>query len=303
MSSSYLKPDPVRTYFSPIERITAKDIQEMYALYEAFYEKTSLSIFLNDLSKKSGVIVLRSKVSGQIAGFSTQTFFNIVVDGKRVRGIFSGDTIIDPAYWGNNSLVTTFYRRLIIERFKHPFTPFYWFLISKGYKTFLLLTNNFYEYYPRATREDARLKRITEAYCQQLFGDYFDPQRMLLDFGHDYVRLKSDVARITPELAQADRDIAFFEKINPTWEVGTEVPCIGVFNYTTLLRSMYDIPAKWIRKRILRTHYRPGTELDPALTKQKQGAARPPQSQAKVGSGDGAWLDEDASAFTHNGAN
>ena len=52
--------------------------------------------------------MLRSKVDDHIAGFSTQTFFNIVVDGKRVRGIFSGDTIIDPAYWGNNALVTTF---------------------------------------------------------------------------------------------------------------------------------------------------------------------------------------------------
>lgn len=300
MPSSSVTPDPVRTYYRPIQRVTAQDIQQMYALYEAFYEKTSLSIFLNDLAKKSGVILLRSKVTGRIAGFSTQTFFNIVVDGKRVRGIFSGDTIIDPVYWGNNALVTTFYRRLIVERFKHPFTPFYWFLISKGYKTFLLLTNNFYEYYPRATREDARLKRITEAYCQQLFGDYFDPQRMLLDFGQDYVRLKSNVARITPELAQADRDIAFFEKINPTWEVGTEVPCIGVFDYTTLLRSMFDIPKKWMRKRIFGTHYRPGTELDPALAKQRHASPRLRQAPEQT---DASWLDEDVSGFTHRGVN
>ena len=244
--------------------------------------------------------MLRSKVDDHIAGFSTQTFFNIVVDGKRVRGIFSGDTIIDPAYWGNNALVTTFYRRLIIERFKHPFTPFYWFLISKGYKTYLLLTNNFYKYYPSVSWESQRLKRITQAYCEQLFPGDFDADRMLLDFGDSYVRLKDSVARITPELASIDKDIGFFEQINPTWERGTEVPCIGTFDYYTLVRSMFDVPWKWMKKRVLGTHHRPGTELDPALAgghRLKRQLVSNPESTALS-----SWLDDDDASLSQGGA-
>lgn len=227
-------------------------------------------------------------------------FFNIVVDGKRVRGIFSGDTIIDPAYWGNNALVTTFYRRLIIERFKHPFTPFYWFLISKGYKTYLLLTNNFYKYYPSVSWESQRLKRITQAYCEQLFPGDFDADRMLLDFGDSYVRLKDSVARITPELASIDKDIGFFEQINPTWERGTEVPCIGTFDYYTLVRSMFDVPWKWMKKRVLGTHHRPGTELDPALAgghRLKRQLVSNPESTALS-----SWLDDDDASLSQGGA-
>ena len=298
MSNTQAPKDPVRTYFCPINRIGAKDIQQMYVLYSSFYEQTSLDIFLTDLAKKSGVILVERKADGRIVGFSTQTFFNIVVDGKRVRGIFSGDTIVEPAYWGNNALANTFYRRLIIERFKHPFTPFYWFLISKGYKTYLLLTNNFYKYYPCVEKEDPRLKRITEAYCEQLFPEYFDRDKMLLDFGDSYVRLKEDIARITPELAAANKHIGFFEKVNPSWERGTEVPCIGSCDYGTFVQSVFDVPWKWIKKHILGTHRRPGTELDPALARNRAAAAR----KAQAGAPAADWLADDEDTLKQGGA-
>lgn len=99
--------DKVSTFFRPISAITVTHIRQMYDLYAGFYENTSLDVFLQDLSKKSGVILVTRKADDRVVGFSTQTFFDIRVDGKRVRGIFSGDTIVDPAYWGNNALANT----------------------------------------------------------------------------------------------------------------------------------------------------------------------------------------------------
>lgn len=261
MSSSASR-DKVSTFFRPISAVTVTHIRQMYDLYAGFYENTSLDVFLNDLSKKSGVILVTRKADDRVVGFSTQTFFDLKVDGRRVRGIFSGDTIVDPAYWGNNALANTFYRRLVIERIKQPFVPFYWFLISKGYKTYLLLTNNFYNYYPNVRGQDEKYRRITEAYCEQLFPQYFDREKMLLDFGNDYVRLKGDVADITPELRAANPHIAFFEKVNPTWRRGTEVPCIGACDYESLFRSIVDVPVKWVRKHLLGTHRPAGLDVE-----------------------------------------
>jgi hypothetical protein len=48
----------------------------------------------------------------------------------------------------------------------------------------------------------------------------------VLDFGDNANCLKDHVAAITPEL-RADPDIAFFEKCNPDWQRGTELPCIA----------------------------------------------------------------------------
>jgi hypothetical protein len=255
------KKDKTRTFFRPISSVTVSHIRQMYELYAQYYENTSLDIFLSDLSKKSGVILVERKADDRLVGFSTQTFFDLNVEGKRVRGIFSGDTIIEKEYWGNNALANTFYRRLIIERLKQPFVPFYWFLISKGYKTYLLMTNNFYNYYPNVKGHDEKYRAITEAYCTQLFPEAFHKENMLLDFGEDYVRLKGEVAGITPELKSANPHIAFFEKVNPSWRRGTEVPCLAACDYESLFRSIVDVPWKWVKKHILGTHQPDGLAL------------------------------------------
>lgn len=259
--SAIIKKEKVNTFFRPIRAVTVTHIKQMYDLYAKYYENTSLDVFLSDLSKKSGVILVTRAANDEIVGFSTQTFFDIQVEGKRVRGIFSGDTIIEQAYWGNNALANTFYRRLIIERIKRPFVPFYWFLISKGYKTYLLMTNNFYNYYPNVNGKDDQYRRITDAYCQQLFPEAFDREKMLLDFGESYVRLKGDVASITPDLVSANPHIAFFEKVNPSWRRGTEVPCLAACDYESVFRSMIDVPWKWIKKHVLGTHRPAGLDV------------------------------------------
>lgn len=263
--STTTRKESVTTFYRPIKSITVSHVKQMYDLYSSFYDNTALDIFLDDLSKKSGVILVTRKSDDKVVGFSTQTCFNLKVDGRPVRGLFSGDTIIEPAYWGNNSLAQVFHRRLLLERIKQPFTPFYWFLISKGYKTYLLLSNNFYNYYPnvQSSSHDERFRRITQAYCDALFPEAFDRERMLLDFGHDYVHLKGDVAAITPELTAANKHIAFFEKVNPEWRRGTEVPCLGSLDYESLLRSCIDMPLKWFRKNVLRTHRPAGLDVAP----------------------------------------
>ncbi|WP_290639876.1 hypothetical protein [Aquabacterium sp.] len=288
--SSTAKKEKVSTFFRPIKSVTVGNIKQMYDIYASYYENTSLDIFLNDLSKKSGVILVTRKSDDKIVGFSTQTFFDITVDGKRVRGIFSGDTIIEQAYWGNNALANTFYRRLIIERIKRPFTPFYWFLISKGYKTYLLMTNNFYNYYPKVDGNrggrNERYHNITQAYCEALFPEAFDKEAMLLDFGQEYVRLKGDVADITPELKAANPHIAFFEKVNPSWRRGTEVPCLAACDYESLFRSIVDVPWKWIKKHMLGTHKPAGLDIakQHAMQQNRQEWLEPDAEQASAGS-------------------
>jgi hypothetical protein len=259
--------ESVSTFYRPIQGITVTHIKQMYDLYASFYENTALDVFLQDLSKKSGVILVTRKSDEKVVGFSTLTCFDIEVEGRNARGIFSGDTIIEPAYWGNNALAATFHRRVVIERLKKPFTPFYWFLISKGYKTYLLLANNFYNYYPNVNGGDARYRRVTEAYCNALFPEAFDRERMVLDFGHDYVRLKGDVAEITPELKAANPHIAFFDRINPEWRRGTELPCVGSVDYESVLRSMIDMPLKWVRKHLLKTHRPAGLDIATSTAK------------------------------------
>ncbi|WAJ36959.1 hypothetical protein OU800_20500 [Pseudomonas sp. GOM7] len=236
--------------YVPLQRLTPADTQQMYAVFSQYYQNTTQQTFLDDLSRKSGVILARTRKSKRIVGFSTLTHFDINVGGKRARGLFSGDTIVEPAYWGSRCLHVAFYAQLIRARLRHPLTPLYWLLISKGYKTYLLLTRNFYAYYPDRNTPDSPLKQVVAAYSQQLFPKAFDPQRMLLDFGEGAQHLKEEVASITPELCEQDADIAYFEQRNPSWRRGTELPCAGEVSYSALLRYCSRLALKLLRRNL-----------------------------------------------------
>ena len=60
--------------------------------------------FERDLEEKDWVILLRDPATQQLAGFSTQMLLEADVAGRTVRTLFSGDTIIDRAHWGDNTL-------------------------------------------------------------------------------------------------------------------------------------------------------------------------------------------------------
>ena len=196
--------------YVPLQRLSPADTQQMYAVFSQYYQNTTQQTFLNDLSRKSGVILARTRKSKRIVGFSTLTDFEITVDGKPARGLFSGDTIVEPAYWGARCLHVAFYLQLMRVRMRYPLTPLYWLLISKGYKTYLLLTRNFYAYFPDRNTPNSPLQQVVAAYSQQLFPDAFDPQRMLLDFGEGAQHLKDEVARITPDMFAQDAPTPYF---------------------------------------------------------------------------------------------
>ena len=121
---------------------------------------------------------------------------------------------------------------------KYVNTPVFWLLISKGYKTYLLLTNNFHQFYPCSKSHNMRLEAVVDEYCKQLYPLAYDPITRLLDFGGEYQNLKDDVAEITDEMIANDQNIRHFEKLNPSWKQGTELPCAGEVTISMLLDFM-----------------------------------------------------------------
>lgn len=226
----------VKARYLPIRKITVHQIREMYDVFARYYDNVSLDMFMRDMSKKTGIFLLWNRQTGRIIGFSTLTCMNVNVNGRQVKGIFSGDTIVEKAYWGARVLQVLFYIRLVKEKLKHPFTPVFWLLISKGYKTYLLLANNFSRYYPDPEGRFSWLEDYAHAYCSELFPDSFCKRRMLIDFGEDYTHLKGDVTPITEDMRQRYPKIRFFEQRNPTWHRGTELPCIGLWGYRDIVR-------------------------------------------------------------------
>lgn len=219
------------TLKASIVRVTSlppEDKARMFALMRLYYEAVTEEQFLHDLAQKDAVIILREKASGVLQGFSTLVSLEVKQDGRTLRGIFSGDTVVEKKYWGQRVLGKAFLRYLFVEKLRHPFAPLYWLLISKGYKTYLMMANNFGEHFPRyemSTPPDK--KAIADAFYTSLFPLYYNPATGRIRFAEQACHLKCGVADISPHLLATNPRIAFFQRVNPRWKQGEELACIA----------------------------------------------------------------------------
>ena len=210
-----------------INNVSIPQLLEMHKIFIQYYHNADLKTFVTDMGAKTGVIILQDKKENRIVGFSTWTEIDLINAGKKSIGVFSGDTVVEKKYWGNKEIHKKFAILLLKIKIKRPKTPVFWLLISKGYKTYLLLTNNFPNHYPSHDKNNIRLESIVDNYCQQLYPSAYNETHRLLDFGDEYQHLKDDVAAITQDMTESHPDIRHFEHLNPSWRQGTELPCVG----------------------------------------------------------------------------
>lgn len=238
----------VTARYRPINRVSPADILQMYGIFSRYYENSDLETFVSDMSRKTGVFILYPRGRKEIVGFSTVAKMDMEVDGRRIKGVFSGDTIIEREYWGSRALPLAFFLYLVRTVMRHPVTPVFWLLISKGYKTYLLMANNFFRFYPHPQNRYQEYQSLIPQYCERLFPGYYDSSRGVLDFGETYQRLKADVAPITDQVRQASAAAAFFETCNPEWHRGTELPCVGRAGFSDAFRYLFRYLNKVWRK-------------------------------------------------------
>ncbi len=211
-----------------IGSLKSTQIDEMFKLFEIFYDNVSFARFKSDLLAKTKVIILLD-TEKRIQGFSTFYDFDFPYQNKNARVLFSGDTIIAPDYWGTSALTMEFLKNMILLKLKYPLRPVWWFLISKGYKTYLLLANNFLEYYPRYDHTTPKSQEeLIASLSEKFYPGKFNHASGVIEFEMDeHEHLKESIAPITNELMLKYPKIKFFNSKNPGWKKGDELACIG----------------------------------------------------------------------------
>jgi hypothetical protein len=212
----------------------------MFALMERYYENVSEATFAADLEEKQSVIMLADPVTGAVCGFSTQTLLEASIAGRPVKALFSGDTIIARERWGDRALARVWGRFALslIDRF--PTTELYWFLISKGYKTYRFLPLFFHEFYPRydvATPDWAR--EIIDCLAQARYPTY-DPAAGIVRADEMKDRLRPGVADVGDERL-SDPHVQFFVERNPGHARGDELCCIAPLTRENFTAAAYRV--------------------------------------------------------------
>ena len=232
-----------------MEALSPSRREEMLALMQRIYADVDVDAFWRDLAAKQWIILLLDREIGQVAGFSTIGLEEVTFGGSPAELLFSGDTVIDPAYWGQKVLDTAFAAFLVRRKLRRPWRPFFWLLLSAGFKTYLIILNYFPGAFPRHDRDpDPEEAAFLDAYCRRRWGSAYDPEQGIVRLPGHY-RVREGVAPIT-EAELRRPNIAFFAEKNPGHLNGDELVCLARVRLRDLLQAFLRIARKRPRTRI-----------------------------------------------------
>ncbi|MBM3266203.1 MAG: hypothetical protein FJZ01_01025 [Candidatus Sericytochromatia bacterium] len=199
----------------------------MFDLLAQHFEGVSRPTFDRDLAEKQWVVMLRDQQTGELQGFSTLMILDAIVQGTPIRAMFSGDTIVHRDYWGEPELATVWGNFVLSLIGTQDGVRFYWFLISKGYRTYKFLPVYFERFYPRHDQPTPKFEAdVLRTLAERKFPGLYRPERGVIRFEKRRDRLKPDLAGVN-DLRLADPHIRFFLERNPGYINGDELACVA----------------------------------------------------------------------------
>lgn len=209
----------------PLNALSGPDSERMFELMDQCYDNVRYDVFLSDLSNKNYVGLL---FDGDmvIQGFTTFGINPKQTGTDEYSIIFSGDTIISPDHWGSQEMMRGWGISVGKIIATDPAKKWYWFLLSKGHRTYMYLPLFFNDYYPSVQGETSnRLKNIIDETASKLYPNYYNSASGLVVFETTMGELKPALAKSTWEKQSKPHVKLFLEK-NPGFYKGEELVCM-----------------------------------------------------------------------------
>jgi len=212
-----------------IADLTAEEKFSMLRLLSLEFLGVDKEKFDHDLGEKDVVALLRLETTeGEIVGFSTLMTLELPVKGKKVKGIFSGDTTVLPEYRSSGGIGVEIGKYFIKTAETFPDYEVYYILISKGWRTYKVLPSFFRHFAPKydvpTSEED---KAVMDAFGRVKYPDNYVPEKGLIVFEPEQTQrlVPGNIDAIPP--VDPDLHTQYFLEKNATYLSGTELVCIG----------------------------------------------------------------------------
>jgi len=206
-----------------INEISRQEQHQMLTLMQRHYRNVDEGNFTTDLSEKDWVILLRNE-ENKICGFSTQLLFEHRFRDEKLLILFSGDTVIDSAYWGSFALPIAWGNLMLSLKTANPGEKLYWMLISKGVRTYRFLPIFFHEFYPRHEKPTPEWEAdLINSLGHKRYPDHYNAQSGLINGTTSSQALKAEFDL----RGRSNPHVDFFYERNPHVETGSELVCIA----------------------------------------------------------------------------
>jgi hypothetical protein len=208
----------------PTAAIAPPTWDEIWDLSRIFYD-TERGWVEGNLKGHQRIILFRSRSEGELIGMASVDINPATFRGQRLVSLFTSHVLIREQYRGHNLIQRIGFQIFLATRFRYPLHRIYWFFDTFSYKSYLLLSRNFREYWPRFDRptpewEQALMNQLAE----QAYGPAWrSAQGIAARSGH--TRLRPETAPLEETLAR-DPDIAFYVRANPGHAEGDMLVCL-----------------------------------------------------------------------------
>jgi hypothetical protein len=220
-------------------RLSEEDREAMFRLHGAHFCNVVRGTFMDDLAQKDWVILM--KCQSEIVGFSTIQILRLPAEGRDRVFLFSGDTVVDRAFWQRSALAGAFGHFMLRLMATEPGRPIHWFLISKGYRTYRFLPVFFRRFFPvHHSPTPPEETAVLDAVARFKFGSAYDPARGIISFGGTRDRLSEALAEVPPH-RRRDPHVAFFLRKNPGYRSGDELACLADISKENLNESAWRV--------------------------------------------------------------
>lgn len=223
------------------DRLSEHDVDAMFRLHTGYYDRVRRETFLEDLSRKQWVILLRDE-AGEVGGFSTMEVFSTSFRGRETVIVFSGDTVVDLPLRRHFELPGCFGHLMRRLADTHPGLERHWLLTTKGHRTYRFLPVFFRSFFPAPNGgAHADAAALVEHVARRKWPSRFDA-------GTGILRAEARADRLKPEHAPPpacrlqDPHIRFFLDHNPGYTQGDELVCLTSLDLANLnARGRYVI--------------------------------------------------------------
>lgn len=220
-----------------VSDLNTRQRERMFKLMSDNYEKVVRETFFQDLDNKqlAGLFFDQEEV---LQGFTTYVVNPKGSGGGGYHIVFSGDTIIDPHFWGSQVMMQSWcytIGQIIASDTTHNW---YWYLMSKGHRTYMYLPLFFTDYYPalKPSAHDDALRQIAAEVSVCLFPQHWIPDEGIIRFDESLGELRPELVEGTYQKRNKPH-VAFFLEKNPGFYRGEELVCLAPLRPDNFNRS------------------------------------------------------------------
>ena len=221
-----------------------KIVESMFLLMKKHYENMKKDKFLKDLYDKNDVFLLFE--NDELKGFSTIKKMELDVENEKesrertanekIIGFFSGDTIIEKGFSWGIEFQKEWIKYCLLESDKNMRNGVktYWFLISKGVKTYMYLPTYFKNFCPKVDYVESEMeKKIKDIYAEKIYGDRYKKEKGIVknDGTNDFLR---ESVVVLSEKQLKNKNVQFFLEKNPDYKKGDELVCLAEISFENL---------------------------------------------------------------------